>query len=107
MSTQNKTEVERMQLELADMAKFPEMNPGPVCRFDRSGKVLLANSKAKKVFGEKNLLGKNWMDICPGITNEIWKKILECKTTFIHEAEIENVFMLFTHLCSDSGEFVF
>ena len=64
MSPENKSQIEFYQNELAELAKFPEMNPGPVLRFDKTGKVLLANTKAKDLFGEAELLEKNWKNIC-------------------------------------------
>jgi hypothetical protein len=37
---------------LAEVARFPEMNPGPVLRVQGDeGTVLLANEAARKVFG--------------------------------------------------------
>ncbi len=107
MQTLKKYDIEKMQEELADMARFPEMNPGPVCRFDRTGRVLLANSKAKKLFGEFKLIGESWFEICPGINNDIWQEIVACKTTFILEAEIGKLCILFTYVCSEDHVFVY
>ena len=33
--------------DLADLAQFPEMNPGAVCRVEKTGTVLLANKAAR------------------------------------------------------------
>ena len=44
--------------ELAEVARFPEMNPAPVLRFDRSGNVVLANVAALKLFGTEDLVGR-------------------------------------------------
>lgn len=107
MFSENTSNIDRIQRELTEMAKFPEMNPGPVCRMNREGKVLLANTAAKKLFGEEILIEKNWLDICIGITEDVWKKILQCKTVFAFETEIANTFMLFNHVCTESGDFIF
>ncbi|MDP1725795.1 MAG: ATP-binding protein [Bacteroidota bacterium] len=105
--TVKKSDLERMQEELAEMARFPEMNPGPVCRFDKTGKILLANSKAKKLFGEFKLIGQSWFEICPGIHADIWQDVLNCKTTFTLEAEIGKLCILFTYVCSEDHVFVY
>ncbi|MBE0556766.1 MAG: PAS domain-containing protein, partial [Proteobacteria bacterium] len=58
-------------VELAEVARFPEMNPGPVFRLDLEGVVLLANEAAKGIFGG-SVVGLRWLDICPGMTIEAW-----------------------------------
>ena len=48
-----------LQKEIEALARFPEMNPGPVIRLNRDGEVLLANSAARKIFDQKSLLGQS------------------------------------------------
>ena len=47
------TELKVAQRSLSELARFPDMNPGPVLRLDREGYVLLANPAARRVFGGK------------------------------------------------------
>lgn len=89
------------------MALFPEMNPGPVCRLDRDGKVLLANTKAKKLFAEENLVGWSWFDLCPGLDNETWKKIVDCGDVYPFEGKVGNIFMVFNHVCPSNSDNIF
>src|SRR6266540_119142 len=91
----------------ADMALFPEMNPGPVCRMDRSGKILLANSNAKSFFGDENLAGKNWRAIVSVIDDATWKEILASERPIPVEEQIGPVWMSFAHVTSPAKDQVF
>lgn len=97
----------QIQELLADMALFPEMNPGPVCRMDRDGMILLANTAAKKFFHSDTLAGNSWLELCPGMTLQTWKKIRECKKVFPFEAELDDSYMVFNHTCPENSEFIF
>jgi len=97
----------QVQQLLTDMALFPEMNPGPVCRIDRSGKILLANTAAKNLFGKFQLVGLSWFDLCPGIDSALWKKIMDAGHLYPVEAQIGNVWMHFAHVTNASREYVF
>jgi signal transduction histidine kinase len=90
-----------------DMALFPEMNPGPVCRMDRSGKVLLANSKAKSFFGDEQLAGKNWRTILTVIDDATWESIIAADRPFAIEEKIGDVWMSFAHVVSPDRDQVF
>jgi signal transduction histidine kinase len=83
------------------------MNPGPVCRLSREGVVLLANSKAKRVFGESNLLGRCWLELCPGLTPALWESICEADDTYAIEAKIGETWMLFTHVNPENRHYIF
>src|SRR5947209_7043121 len=106
MSTLPLTEAE-VQRQLADMAMFPEMNPGPVCRMDRTGTILLANTAAKKFFGSQNLVGKSWLDLCPGMDRAVWERVLTATEVFPIEAEIGNIWMHFAHVSNETHEIIF
>ncbi|MBL0174703.1 MAG: hypothetical protein IPP94_05465 [Ignavibacteria bacterium] len=56
---------------LLDMVRFPEMNPGPVFQIDQQGGIVLANAVSREVFGG-DLIGRNWLEVCPGLTAEQW-----------------------------------
>ncbi len=106
--THSEQDPERLlQKQLADYARFPEMNPGPVCRFDRDGKVLLANKTARNLFGEKDLIGGSWFDICPGFTPDMWKLVLETKDTLSIEADFGESYILFSYVLPEERDLVF
>ncbi|MDH4129358.1 MAG: PAS domain S-box protein [Spirochaetota bacterium] len=44
------TERKQFENEIRSMASFAQVNPSPVLRFDKNGKLLLANPGAKKIF---------------------------------------------------------
>jgi len=87
-----KTEIEKTLAQqtalVREMARFPEMNPGPVLRIDRDGIILLSNSEARLVFGNE-LVSKNWKEVCPGMNNESWNTILSSKKVFPFEAMLK------------------
>ena len=66
--------IREQQTTIREMARFPDMNPGPVLRMDLNGNILLSNEAATNTFG-KDLLNKNWKGLCPQITDEIWSHI--------------------------------
>jgi len=104
----NRREVEKLQSDytsaLAEVARFPEMNPGPVLRINISGKIIMANQAAHKIFN--NPINRLWQDICPGINTLIWKKITKTKTIVI-ESQIENLDYVFTHRRDFDGNSIF
>jgi signal transduction histidine kinase len=95
------------QATLAELAKFPDMNPGPVLRLDREGTVLVGNAAARRFFGQTELIGSCWLDLCPGMDGEVWGRVLESRNAFSHEAETGGACMVFTHVRSETGRFVF
>ena len=90
---------------LAEIARFPEMNPGPVLRIDIEGTILMANEAAHNIFG-KEPVGLFWKDICPKIDKNTWNKILKTKTVVL-ERRIGNRDYLFTHRRDFGGNLVF
>ncbi len=98
-----------LQKEIEELAKFPEMNPGPVLRLNRSAEILLANSAARKIFNQDNLIGQSWLDLCPGLDKEEWQEISTCATDRGFEADVDERCYLFTHVCPAESQnfFVF
>jgi len=90
-------ELARQAAELAEMARFPEMNPGPVCRLDRESRVVLANRAARDLFLRDDLDGASWVSVCPGMTPSLWERILTSSARTMHEARLGNRDLLFTH----------
>ncbi len=107
LTAAHEAEDQRIRQLIADMALFPEMNPGPVCRLDRSAIILLANTAAKKLFGDKELAGMSWIDLCPGMTDAIWKRILDSEDVFPFETEVGDIYMVFKHNCPGNRENIF
>lgn len=103
----HEAEDQRIRQLIADMALFPEMNPGPVTRMDRSGTILLANTAAKKLFGDRELAGMSWLELCPGLTHAIWERILDAKEVYPFETEVGDIYMVFKHNCPGNRENIF
>lgn len=100
-------EREQFERQLAEYAKFPEMNPGPVCRLDRQATVLLANAMARKLFGGSDLVGRKWIEVCPGLNAALWERILREETPPLHEAEIQECWYSFKHVRPSESEHIF
>lgn len=96
---------------LAQLAELPEKNPGPVARLAADGTVLMANAAARRFLGQEQIAGQCWVDLCPGMTWELWERVLASdpgsNTRITHEAERDDVCVLFSHVRSDSGDLVF
>ncbi|MDD5489126.1 MAG: MASE3 domain-containing protein [Candidatus Moranbacteria bacterium] len=73
------TERKKMEDKMADLAKFPDENPNPVLRMDKSGKILYQNPAANKLFSGLNESEKKNVTFS-------WKKEVEKAIT--HESEM-------------------
>jgi len=100
-------ELEEQKTKLADMAKFPDMNPGPVLRLNRDGEIVLANKAAREIFSATSLVRLKWQEVCPDIDSELWSEISSCGTSYGHEADVNERCYLFTHVCPEGGDFLF
>ena len=89
--------LKQQRAELAEMAKFPDMNPGPVIRFVRNGDIVLANPAARRLFGADRLVGQRWPDLCPGMTPDLWSRIQDANSSIQHDAEVGGRAIIFTH----------
>jgi len=101
------TELRSIEKKLADYARFPEMNPGPVLRLDNSGKILLANKTARNLFGEDKILRGNWLKICPGLDEEMWQQIIESKEPLSNETDIDQKCIMFSYVKPEDKSLVF
>jgi len=101
------TELRSIEKKLADYARFPEMNPGPVLRLDNSGKILLANKTARNLFGEDKILRGNWLKICPGLDEEMWQQIIESKEPLSNETDIDQKCIMFSYVKPEDKGLVF
>jgi PAS domain S-box-containing protein len=91
---------------IREMARFPDMNPGPVLRVDLEGTVEMANTAASAVFG-KDLVGTCWREICPGIGEEVWHEIVDAMDPVVLERRVGEGEYVFTHRCDPESELVF
>ena len=94
---QAEAELAQKNAQIAEMAKFPDMNPGPVIRFVEDGTIRLANRAARSLFGHESLIGLKWNEVCPGLTDELWSRIRDTDRNVLHEARIGERTILFTH----------
>jgi signal transduction histidine kinase len=91
---------------LAELARFPEMNPGPVLRLDLDATVLLANAAARDLFGSE-LVGRCWRDLCPGLDEATWRAVLASPDLVPLEARIGQREYVFQHRRDPAGHLVF
>ncbi len=101
------TELKVAERALAELARFPDMNPGPVCRLDRQGTVLLANPAARAVFDSDDLSGRSWLDLVPGVAGPFWDRLLTTGETSALEARIQGRHYVLTHAPGPEGIFIF
>jgi PAS domain-containing protein len=59
----------------AAVAELPEMNPGPVFRLSLEGQIQLVNRAARELF-HGDVLGRSWLDLCPGLEAGAWRQVL-------------------------------
>jgi signal transduction histidine kinase len=96
----------RAERELAELARFPDMNPGPVLRLDREGAVLLANTAARRVLGD-DVVGTSWLARCEGLDSMTWQAILRDGVEAQHETTLGESCYVFTYVPSPAEGFVF
>ena len=101
------TELKAAERALAELARFPDMNPGPVCRLNHQGEVLLANRAAAAVFGGDELVGGSWLDLVPAVDDEIWSRVLSSDEPVAIESKIGDRYFVLTHARGPEGLFIF
>jgi PAS domain S-box-containing protein len=90
---------------LAEAARFPDMNPGPVLRVDPEGVVQMANTAAYEAFGVE-LVGCRWQDICPKIDDAL-PGILKATEPVVLERRIGDQEYILTHRRDFGSDLVF
>ena len=100
------TEHRRVADQVAEMARFPDMNPGPVLRFDAQGTILMANAATVGLFGDSELVGLSWLDICPGMDSERWQGLVAEGRDSI-EVDITDRCFVFAHVADRSDDLFF
>ena len=100
------TERRRAEELLREVARFPDMNPGPVLRMDPASTVVLSNAAARRVFGG-DLVGQDWLDVCPGIDPDFWTDVLESDHVVPLESTVDGRIYLFSHRYDPRTRLVF
>lgn len=90
------TERRRAEEALKEIARFPDMNPGPVLRTDSASTVLLCNVAAGRVLGG-DLVGRTWLEACPGVDDEFWQGVLATTDVVPLEVAVNGRIYLFAH----------
>lgn len=89
-------EEENMRLQQAEsIALFAELSPDPIFRLDESGKIILANNSAHKIFPHHVLLGETAQDLFPFIKNKEIKEIIDEEMTINQSALFGNNYFQF------------
>ena len=91
---------------LTEVARLPEMNPGPVLRLDGDGSIQLANSAARDIFGD-DLVGQSWKDIFSSLNEENWGEISHAKDPVRLVGEVGDRHFVFAHRRDFEGDHVF
>ena len=100
------TDRRRAEEELKEVARFPDMNPGPVLRTDSTSTVLLCNIAARRVFGG-DLVGRTWLEACPGIDDDVWRGVLATTDVVPFEVSVDGRIYLFAHRHDPRTQLVF
>jgi signal transduction histidine kinase len=92
---------------LAEQARFPEMNPGPVLRLGYDATVVLANAAARAVFGEA-LVGRRWPELCPNVLDgAFWHDVVGSDGVYPLETHIGGQDYVFAHRRDPVSRLVF
>jgi len=100
------TERRRNEDLIAQVARLPEMNPGPVLRVDPDGTVRLANRAARTIFGE-DIVGQSWEKSLCGIDEKEWVEIRESAQPFALERTIDGRYYVFNHRRDFESDLIF
>ena len=92
---------------VAELARFPDMNPGPVLRLDHTGIVVLANRAARRVFGTDDLTGRSWLELCPGVDEVFWDLVCEASEPVAFEAKVGERHFMLHHARGPEDVFIF
>lgn len=96
LKKKHRAEEENLILQQAElMALFASLSPDPIFRFDISGKIILANNSAHKIFPTKILLGEKVQSILPGTVDFDIRNIIENNKTVLLTQSFETNFFQF------------
>lgn len=96
MKKKHLAEEENLKLQQAElMALFASLSPDPIFRFDETGKIILANNSAHKIFPHKILLGEQVQTILP-FTNEYnLHEVIDSGKTLMNTVAFEKSYFQF------------
>ena len=100
------TQRREAERELMEVARFPDMNPGPVLRMDLASTVLLSNVAAQRVFGG-DVLGRRWLDMLPEMDQDFWRGVLATTDVVEVEVAVGGRIYLFAHRHDPHSRLVF
>ncbi|KAF0153066.1 MAG: multi-sensor signal transduction histidine kinase [Ignavibacteria bacterium] len=83
-------EEENLKLQQAElMALFASLSPDPIFRFDETGKIILANNSAHKIFPHEILLGEQVQTILPFTENYNLQEVIDSAKTLMNTITFE------------------
>lgn len=101
------SELNRVRKSLAEFARFPDMNPGPVLRLDTEANVLISNRAAKDIFGD-DLVDRCWFEVCKELTDEEWDGLKSNPADLITvESKVNDHVYQFIHRFDQLADLVF
>jgi signal transduction histidine kinase len=87
---------QNLRLQQAEsIALFAELSPDPIFRLDESGKIILANNSAHKIFPHHVLIGETAQNLFPFIQNKEIKEIIDEEKTVNQSALLGNNYFQF------------
>ncbi len=73
------------------MALFAELSPDPIFRFDHTGRIILANNSAHKIFHKKNVLGSSVQNLLSFVSD------IDIENLISESRQISNTLQLDDH----------
>jgi PAS domain S-box-containing protein len=91
---------------VAEMALFPEMNPGPVIRLDPDGTVRRNNGAAGAIFGDE-IIGRCFWDLCPDFSEEARQRAIAGGDPIQEDVLVHDTHLRFTVTHSPESDQIF
>jgi signal transduction histidine kinase len=96
MKKKHLEEEENLRLQQAElMALFAELSPDPIFRFEQTGRIILANNSAHKIFPSRILVGETVQIVFPFMKDYDIKEIIADSRTVNHTIRLGNNFYQF------------
>lgn len=96
MRKKHLAEEENLKLQQAElMALFASLSPDPIFRFDETGKIILANNSAHKIFPHKILLGEQVQTILPFTSDYDLLEVIDSGKTLMNTIPFEKSYYQF------------
>jgi signal transduction histidine kinase len=96
MKKRHLEEEETIRLQQAElMALFAELSPDPIFRFEESGRIILANNSAHKIFPSRILVGETVQTVLPFMKDYDLKEVIAESRTVNYTTRLENIYYQF------------